>query len=145
MKILIALLLVVSCSSKNMENVGLVKDQHSMKFKPCPKKPNCYSSTEIIDSDNYFFPVTIVEPKDVAIKKSIKILAQMKAEIIKQEENYIHATFTSAIFRFIDDFQIFFGDQGIIQIKSSSRTGHSDLGVNKKRLGDFTFRYHQSR
>lgn len=145
MKILIALILLFSCSSKNMENVGLVKTDNGMEFKPCPKKPNCYSSAEVIDSENYFFPITIAEPKEVAFKKSIKILGEMKGDIVKQEENYIHATFTSSIFKFVDDFQLYFGDQGIIEIKSSSRMGHSDLGVNKKRLTNFTFRYHQSR
>lgn len=145
MKILIILLLIVSCSSDNMENVGLIKEADSIQFKACPKKPNCYSSTEEMNSDNYFFPVTIKEPSEVAFKKSLKIIEQMGGKTVTQKDNYIHATFTSNIFKFIDDFEVYTGDQDIVEIKSSSRMGHSDLGANKKRLTDFTFRYHQSR
>ncbi|RLA63173.1 MAG: DUF1499 domain-containing protein [Epsilonproteobacteria bacterium] len=144
-KILISLLLVVSCSSKDIKNIGLIEKGGATKFKLCPKKPNCYSSAEAIDSDNYFFPITIKEPKLVAFEKSLKIIAKMGGKVITQKKYYIHATFTSSIFRFIDDLEVYTGDQDIVQIKSSSRMGHSDLGVNKKRLSDFTFRYHQSR
>jgi len=145
MKILTILLLLVSCSSKNMENVGLINEDGATRFKPCPEKPNCYSSAEEMDSENYFFPITIKEPKEVALKKALKIIEEMGGKTVTQKDNYIHATFTSNIFKFVDDFEIYTGDQDIIEIKSSSRMGHSDLGANKKRLGDFTFRYHQSR
>ncbi|TDJ08661.1 MAG: DUF1499 domain-containing protein [Deltaproteobacteria bacterium] len=145
MKTLILLLLVVSCGSENMENVGLIKENGMAKFKPCPKKPNCYSSAEEIDTDNYFFPITVKEPRETAHNKALKIIGNMGGTLVEQKEFYIHATFTSAIFRFIDDFEVYTGDQDIVGIKSSSRMGHSDLGTNKKRLRDFTFRYHQTR
>jgi uncharacterized protein (DUF1499 family) len=134
-----------SCSSENMQNVGLVTEEGLARFKPCPKKPNCYSSAEEINTDNYFFPIAVKEPRETAHAKSLRIIEQMGGTLVSKTEFYIHATFTSAIFRFIDDFEIYTGDQDIVQIKSSSRMGHSDLGANKKRLGDFTFRYHQSR
>jgi len=39
------------------------------------------------------------------------------------------------LFRFVDDVEFYFEDQEkVIQFRSSSRLGHSDLGVNRKRM-----------
>ena len=45
----------------------------------------------------------------------------------------IQATFTSAIFKFVDDVQVRI-DTDNHQVRSSSRVGYSDLGVNRKRI-----------
>jgi len=145
MKILMLLLLVISCGSENMQNVGLIKENGTARFKPCPKKPNCYSSAEEINSENYYFPITVKESGETSKAKALRIIEQMGGKLVTQKDFYIHATFTSSIFRFIDDLEVYTGDQDIVSIKSSSRIGHSDLGANKKRLRDFTFRYHQTR
>jgi uncharacterized protein (DUF1499 family) len=51
------------------------------------------------------------------------------------ERNYIHAEFVSAIFRFVDDVEFLFDDhQKVIQVKSASRVGYYDLGVNRRRI-----------
>jgi uncharacterized protein (DUF1499 family) len=57
------------------------------------------------------------------------------AEVITETENYIHATFTSRIFRFVDDVEFYFmRDAPVIHVRSASRVGYSDLGVNRKRV-----------
>ena len=64
-----------------------------------------------------------------------------RVEIIKKEENYIHALATSRIMKFIDDIEIrIYKDQKIFQVKSSSRFGFYDFGVNKRRLETLRFR-----
>ncbi len=51
------------------------------------------------------------------------------------EEDYIHAEFVSFIFQFVDDVEFCFDDANkTIQVKSSSRVGYSDLGVNRRRI-----------
>jgi uncharacterized protein (DUF1499 family) len=56
------------------------------------------------------------------------------------EENYIHAEFTSLVFRFVDDVEFLFSQERdgevSIDIRSASRVGHSDFGVNRKRMED---------
>ena len=58
-----------------------------------------------------------------------------RVRVVKLEDNYIHAEFISFIFRFVDDVEFYFDDeQKLIQIKSASRVGYSDLGVNRRRI-----------
>lgn len=50
-------------------------------------------------------------------------------------EGYLHATATSRIFGFVDDLELHAAPQaGVIEARSVSRLGDSDLGVNAKRL-----------
>ena len=65
-----------------------------------------------------------------------------RTEVLKRENNYWKGVCRSLIFRFPDDLEILLipnnknikNSQGIIQVRSSSRIGQSDLGVNKKRV-----------
>ena len=70
-----------------------------------------------------------------------------RTEVLKKENNYWKGVCRSLIFRFPDDLEILLipnnnnikNSQGIIQIRSSSRIGQSDLGVNKKRVEDLLY------
>ena len=77
--------------------------------------------------------------------KLIKLASSLpRTEILKNENNYWRGVCRSLIFRFPDDLEILLipnnknikNSQGIIQVRSSSRIGQSDLGVNKKRVED---------
>ena len=67
-----------------------------------------------------------------------------RTEVLKKENNYWKGVCRSLIFRFPDDLEILLiqknknikNSHGIIQVRSSSRIGQSDLGVNKKRVED---------
>jgi uncharacterized protein (DUF1499 family) len=52
-------------------------------------------------------------------------------------DDYLHVVFTSTIMRYRDDVEfILFADDGQIAVRSASRVGHSDLGVNRERIED---------
>ena len=61
------------------------------------------------------------------------------------EDNYIRAEFTSKVFRFVDDVEFYFPDtkskETIIHVRSASRVGHSDFGVNRKRIEQIRSKY----
>ena len=65
------------------------------------------------------------------------IEATPRSEIVEQGDGYLHATATSALFGFVDDLELY-ADQahGVLQARSVSRLGDSDLGVNSRRLAD---------
>ena len=55
--------------------------------------------------------------------------------ILEQGDGYLHATATSAFFGFVDDLELYADpSRGVLQARSVSRLGDSDLGVNAKRL-----------
>jgi uncharacterized protein (DUF1499 family) len=54
---------------------------------------------------------------------------------VEQGDGYLHATATSALFGFIDDLELYADPAaGVVQARSVSRLGDSDLGVNSQRL-----------
>ena len=104
-------------------------------LKPCPESPNCVS-TQTQQKSKQMDPIPFtLDPKEVlkVIKGVVENLSNTHLE--KESPNYLHYTFKSAIFGFIDDVE-FLIDAGkkLIHYRSASRTGYSDMGVNKKRM-----------
>jgi uncharacterized protein (DUF1499 family) len=65
------------------------------------------------------------------------IEAMPRTEIVEQSDGYLHATATSAFFGFVDDLELYADSAtGVLQARSVSRLGDSDLGVNRQRLTD---------
>lgn len=131
-----------SCSSERPKNIGL----QSNKLQMCVDKKNCVSSTNNTSDSNYIEPIKMIEPLEVAKEKISKIILKNKsAKIIKLNPTYIYAEYTSSIFKFVDDVEFFLSEKDKqIYIRSASRVGHSDFGVNKKRIEEIRFKYHQN-
>jgi uncharacterized protein (DUF1499 family) len=56
-------------------------------------------------------------------------------KIIKSEPGYLYAQFTSKLMKFVDDVEFWFDPAAsAIQVRSASRVGRGDLGVNRKRI-----------
>jgi len=128
----------VACTGVRPANLG-IKDG---KLARCPSTPNCVSS-QSPDRDHFVEPLSFTGTAAEAHAGITKIILGMKrSRIITDTDSYIHAEFASAVFRFVDDveFQI---DEGakIIHVRSASRLGHSDLGVNRKRVEDIRARW----
>ena len=91
---------------------------------------------------NCIFQTWEVDDSEKAFTELIQILENTpRLEIIKKENNYVHAIATSRIMKFIDDLEIknLYQDNRF-QVKSSSRLGIYDLGVNKRRVQTLRFR-----
>lgn len=105
------------------------------KLRPCPDTPNCVSSETA--GEKFIEPL---KPSDSAEldalwDKSITALSNMGGKVEKQEDGFVWATFQSKLFKFTDDVEMRKdAETGVIQIRSSSRSGKSDLGVNRKRV-----------
>ncbi len=105
------------------------------KFALCPPSPNCVSS-QSIDAEHQIEPFSYKDDPEIAFKQIQTILENTEnAAIIKDETNYIYAEFTSPLMGFVDDVEFYLDEQeGLIQVRSASRLGESDLGVNRKRI-----------
>ena len=102
---------------------------------PCPKTPNCVSSLAE-DKQHFIEPITYEGETAVTQHELLEILHSFKrVRVVRVEEDYIHAEFVSSVFRFVDDVEFYFDDaKKVIQTKSASRIGYSDLGVNRRRI-----------
>ena len=105
------------------------------KLTPCPKSPNCVSSLAE-DKKHFIAPIPYSGENTVTLQKLLEILNSLKrTRVVSIEGNYIHAEFDSFVFRFVDDVEFYVDDAvKVIQVKSASRTGYSDLGVNRRRV-----------
>ncbi len=136
---MLALTLILSaCSTNGTVNTGATQDRLS----PCPKSPNCVSSLSK-DKSHYVSPLTYKATLEEARERLILVINSMKrSEIVTAEMNYIHATFKSGLFRFIDDVEFLFdGQRKVIDVRSASRVGYSDLVVNRKRVEEIRRRF----
>jgi uncharacterized protein (DUF1499 family) len=103
---------------------------------PCPNSPNCVSSMYPEDVRHYkpAWSYTVSRSEALSILKGI--LKQHKHTAIVCETNsYLHLTFTTPFFRFIDDVEFYLPESdGVIHFRSASRVGYYDLGANARRL-----------
>jgi uncharacterized protein (DUF1499 family) len=117
--------------SKAGEAPGLVEGILSK----CPNKRNCVCSEQKDDATHYIDPIIIPQKSTVDTFSLLKnVIREMGGNIQVESCDYLAATFTSAIFKFVDDLEIRIDStQKVIHIRSASRVGYSDMGVNRKR------------
>ena len=79
---------------------------------------------------------------DYAFKKSTKILSETaRTKIVEQTNSFVHAEAKTKWRRYTDDLLLkAIPEKGIIQVRSESRVGVGDNGVNQKRVDDFAYR-----
>ena len=102
---------------------------------PCPDKPNCVSS-EAEAGQHYIDPFIITGEPNQAWQALQSVIEQMaRTEVQTIDDTYIHAEAKSRFFGFVDDVEFLLQpEKKRIAIRSASRTGFADLGVNRKRL-----------
>jgi uncharacterized protein (DUF1499 family) len=124
---------VFSFSGTRPDNLG-VKDG---KLASCPSSPNCVSSqSPTSDSTHFIEPLTYTSSPEAAMQALKSVIQDMeRTKIITEEKNYLYAEFTSALMGFVDDVEFYLDESaGVIHVRSASRLGESDLGVNRKRI-----------
>jgi apolipoprotein D and lipocalin family protein len=115
----------------------------AIKLKPCPETPNCVPSLAE-DKKHFIEPISYQGESAVARQELLGILDSLKrVRVVRIEDNYIHAEFVSSIFRFVDDVEFYFDEtRKLVQVRSASRTGYSDLGVNRRRIEEIRKQFH---
>jgi uncharacterized protein (DUF1499 family) len=105
----------------------------SGRLAPCKRTPNCVSSqADPADSEHYIAPLT----STIGIPKLRGLVESMPgATIITEQGNYLYAEFRSRLLGFVDDLELHRDEQhNLIHIRSASRLGRRDFGVNRKRV-----------
>lgn len=102
---------------------------------PCPGSPNCVCSQDA-DPDHQIAPLSCSGNADDALAGLKRLIAaQPRAKVTDEAPGYLRAEFRSRIFRFVDDVEFLVdAPRGVIHVRSASRVGYSDLGVNRQRV-----------
>jgi uncharacterized protein (DUF1499 family) len=111
---------------------GLVNQRLSS----CPDTPNCINS-EFKDDTTHFIDALPYQNKstDEVIRIVEGTIQKTGGHLSEINENYIAATYTSKLFRYVDDFEIRVDSEDKnVHFRSASRVGRSDFGANSKRI-----------
>lgn len=129
--LIITIMSLFSCTGQRPNNLGISNG----KLSDCPSSPNCVSS-DAADDGHKISAIQFSIPAADAWKLSRQaVLSLPRSQIITESANYLHAECRSAVFGFVDDLELQLRpSEGIIAVRSASRLGHSDFGVNKKRV-----------
>ena len=106
-----------------------------LRLEPCPQSPNCVSS-QAWDPSQRVPPFTFVGTAGDALDAlAALIAADPAATIVERRDIYLHAEYRSRIFGFVDDLELVADEEGgLVHVRSASRRGWSDLGVNRRRV-----------
>jgi uncharacterized protein (DUF1499 family) len=114
-------------SWKRPDNLG-VRDG---KLAPCKRSPNCVSSqANPADEEHYIAPLHGTMD---GVRAALRTLPRVK--LIRDNGDYIYAEFRTRLMRYVDDVEFFF-DGRVVQVRSCSRLGRRDFGVNRARVED---------
>jgi uncharacterized protein (DUF1499 family) len=128
---LICLLPILACSGKRPSTLGASNGS----LAPCPSSPNCVSS-DAADEDHRVEPFALAHPPHEAWGDlSLVVTGLPRTTIVEHTDDYLHAECTSALFGFVDDLELQLrASDGAVAVRSASRVGRSDMGVNRRRV-----------
>ncbi len=127
-------------SGKRPDNLG-VNDGN---LAPCPDSPNCVSSqAPESDSQHYISAIAFEGSATDALTQLKSVIQAMdRTEIMTETEDYLYAEFTSKLMGYVDDVEFYVQpEQNLIQVRSASRLGQSDLGVNRQRIEEIRTKF----
>jgi uncharacterized protein (DUF1499 family) len=135
----VCFLIILSVISRRKPALGMVEGR----LRSCYDRPNCVCS-EFEESPSYVEPLKILGPPKNYWERAKRIIREMGGKIELEDDSYLWATFSTRIFRFIDDLELRIDEENeVIHIRSGSRVGYSDLGANRKRIEVFRKRFNQ--
>jgi len=125
----LGLLGTVGCAGDRPQNLG-VKDGQLV---ACPSSPNCVSS-QAADDGHRITALTFTGDPDAAFARLKLVLGRRGDTTITDElPGYLRVELRTLLF--VDDAEFLLDrSRNVIQVRSASRFGYSDLGKNRSRM-----------
>jgi uncharacterized protein (DUF1499 family) len=120
-------------AGKSPTNIGV----NNGRLAACPATPNCVSSqAPASDTQHAIAPLPFSSDAPTTMAKLKQAIAVIpRTNIIKETNDYLYVEFASKLMGFVDDVEFYLDNETkTIQVRSASRLGESDLGVNRQRI-----------
>jgi uncharacterized protein (DUF1499 family) len=117
-------------AGKRPQNLG----HGTGRLAPCKASPNCVSSqADPSDKEHYIAPLALKGDAIAAVRNAVESMP--RTSIVRVEPGYLYAEFQSKLMGFVDDVE-FLADPaaGVVHVRSASRLGRRDFGVNRSRV-----------
>ena len=123
-------LLGLSIASRKQPELGLLDRQ----LRPCPDTPNCVCS-EYPGKESFIKPINYSIAHADAWSAVKAAVYKTGGTILQEQPYYLHASYVTPLMRFADDLELRQDEDSFqIHVRSASRVGHSDFGVNRRRV-----------
>lgn len=107
---------------------------HTRTFPGCPQRPSCVSSVAH-DDVHKIEPLRYAGDAATARQKLEQVIRRMPLTSIERSTpEYLHAVFRTPTMHFHDDVELLVQEGGVVQVRSISRFGYGDRGVNRARV-----------
>jgi uncharacterized protein (DUF1499 family) len=148
-KWLLIIIILAGAAGVLAGRLGLLKGKppsdlgvHEGRLKPPSRTPNSVSSQAKLYPDHPQRTYASIDPlqlngdSSTTLDRIEAIINGMEGgEIVKKEPGYLYAQFTTRIMKYVDDAEFWFDPaENVIQVRSASRLGSGDFGVNRKRI-----------
>ena len=120
-------------AGKRPSNLG-AKDG---RLAPPKRTPNCVSSqADPSDAEHYVAPIAFEgAPADAMAAAKRAVESMERSRLVREERGYLYAEFASKLLGFVDDLELLFDEKArVFHVRSASRLGRRDFGVNRKRV-----------
>lgn len=120
-------------SWRRPDNLGL----RDGRLARCKRTPNCVSSqAEPEDRRHYITPLAFTGAPEAAMAALQRVVEGAPgARVIRTQPGYLYAEFRTRLMRFVDDVEFALdAPAGVIHVRSASRVGIRDYGVNRARI-----------
>lgn len=131
---------LLKLAGRRPDDLGVQDDG---RLRPCrPGAGNCVCSQHGLDARDpgpHHIQAFRFEGRgaDAMTRLLAVLLQQPRCNLVTNSSNYIHAEFSSARLGFVDDAEFLLSEsESVIHVRSASRLGIGDLGVNRARLDD---------
>ena len=118
-------------AGKRPQNLGYATGR----LAPCKTSPNCVSSqTDPKDEQHYIAPIALKGKNAIAaVRKAVESMP--RTTVVRVEPDYLYAEFRSKLMGFVDDVEFLVDPaSGVVHVRSASRLGRRDFGVNRERV-----------
>jgi uncharacterized protein (DUF1499 family) len=105
------------------------------KLRACPGTPNCVSSESGTPASALVSPIAFGGTPDEAWKRLKEVVVKLGGTVRDESGGYLWSTFLVPVLGFTDDVEFRLDASAkLIHVRSASRLGYSDLGVNRTRV-----------
>lgn len=128
---------LAGCAGQTPSDLGML---NGTELRPCPDKPNCVQTYDPTDSAHFQLPLNFKQSDKQTVLAITSAINETGGKVISETSltpsgYYVHAEYESSWLKFVDDIEVVVKD-GLIHLRSASRLGHSDLGVNADRFDE---------
>jgi len=116
-------------SWKRPANLGVKEGR----LAPCKRTPNCVSSqADPADCEHYIAPIAF-RGAMTDLRRAVESME--RATVINVERDYLYAEYRTKLLRYVDDVELYYAEtEGVVHVRSASRLGRRDFGVNRERV-----------